>query len=137
MISTKNFTDKLAISLSLLCAIHCMATPILLILLPSLVALNLNTELFHFWMVFAVIPISLFALAMGCRQHKYYQLIIIVLLGLAFLVVAVALGEHILGEAGEKGLTMIGSALIIYGHYKNFKLCQKKNDASCHPIVKS
>lgn len=124
--------DKLAITLSIVCALHCMAVPFLLVLLPSFAALNLDNEMFHFWMVCAVIPISLFSLTIGCKQHKYYRLMIIVLLGLTLLVIAVALGEHVLGEAWEKTLTMAGSAIIVYGHFRNFKMCQTQGNGRCH-----
>ena len=49
-------TDKLAIGFSLACAIHCLTVPTLLVLLPSLTVLQLDSEAFHFWMVAAVIP---------------------------------------------------------------------------------
>jgi acid stress-induced BolA-like protein IbaG/YrbA len=63
-------TDKIAISLSTLCVIHCLSLPLLVALLPSFTVLSLHGEAFHFWMVVAVIPISLFALQMGCKKHK-------------------------------------------------------------------
>ena len=49
MNSMKFFSDKLAIGLSLTCAIHCIALPFLLIGLPSFAALNLDNEAFHVW----------------------------------------------------------------------------------------
>ncbi len=59
MRTIQNFTDKMAISLSLLCAIHCLALPLLIVLLPSITALQLYGEDFHLWMLLAVIPTSL------------------------------------------------------------------------------
>ena len=56
MSNSQIVTDKAAIGLSLLCAIHCLAFPLLVVLVPSLVALPLHNESFHFWMVVAVIP---------------------------------------------------------------------------------
>ena len=55
-------TDKLAIGLSLMCAIHCLAITSLIGLLPSMVALPLENKAFHFWLVVAVIPSSAYAL---------------------------------------------------------------------------
>lgn len=51
--------DKFAIGLSAMCAIHCLAVPVLLVLLPSAAALGLGNEQFHFWMLVAVLPSSL------------------------------------------------------------------------------
>ncbi len=124
-------TDKTAIGLSLLCSIHCLAFPLLVVLLPSLAALNLDNEAFHLWMVMAVIPTSVVALTLGCKKHKNFGLLSIGLVGLVFLILAVALGEDLLGEFWEKGLTVIGSAVIAYGHYRNYRLCQEHTCEEC------
>ncbi len=124
-------TDQTAIGLSFLCLLHCLALPLILVLVPSLAVLPLNDESFHFWMVLAVIPISTYALTVGCRQHKRYQLIFVGAIGLAFLIAAVVVEEALLGEAGEKILTTIGAVIIAYGHYKNYRLCQKSNNYCC------
>ena len=42
--------DKFAIGLSAMCSIHCLAVPVLLVLLPSTAVLGLGNEQFHFWM---------------------------------------------------------------------------------------
>jgi len=116
-------SDKVAIGLSLLCMLHCLALPLIIVLLPSLVALYLNNEAFHLWMVLIVIPISVYALTVGCKRHKQYQLLVIGLMGLTCLIVAVAFGESFLGESWEKVLTTMGAMIITYGHYKNYRLC--------------
>ncbi len=130
MITIKNFTDKLAIGLSITCAVHCLVMPIILLLLPSIAVLQLNNEAFHLWMIVAVVPTSIYALFMGCRRHEHYRLLVIGSLGLAFLILAVVLGEKTLGEFWEKALTLTGAVVIAFGHYQNFRLCQQQSD--CH-----
>ena len=44
MKSSQSVMDRLAIGLSLMCTVHCFATPIILVLLPSLAALQLDSE---------------------------------------------------------------------------------------------
>ncbi len=129
MKTLQNYTDRAAISLSFLCLAHCLILPLLLVILPSLTVLNLDNEMFHLGMVVFVIPTSLYALTLGCRKHQHYQLLAIGFLGLTFLLGAV-LGEEQIGEFGEKTLTVIGSVLIAFGHYRNFRLCQHKEDCS-------
>ena len=136
MKSYQKITDKLAIGLSLACVIHCLALPVMLVLLPTLAALNLDNEAFHLWMVVAVLPSSLYALTMGCKQHKRYQLLIWGIVGLALLVLALALGEERIGEWGEKALTVLGATLVAVGHWLNYRLCEahKKVDSQhCCP----
>jgi hypothetical protein len=56
------------------------------------------------------------------------------IVGLVILVLSIILGESILGEPGEKTLTLIGSILVVYAHYKNHQTC-KELDCSCHDIT--
>ena len=127
MRTIQNYTDKMAISLSLLCAIHCLAFPVVILLLPTVAALQLNDEAFHLWMLLAVIPTSLYALTMGCKQHKQYRLLIVGFMGLLFLVSAV-----VLGGVWEKVLTCIGAGIMAFGHYQNYRLCQHEDNCECH-----
>ena len=124
-------TDKTAIGLSLLCTIHCLALPVLLVALPSMTALNLENEAFHLWMLAAVIPTSAYALTMGCREHKRYQLLPVGLLGMVCLVLAIVIGEAIESESIEKMLTFIGASIIALGHIKNYKLCRHSERCQC------
>ena len=71
-----------------------------------------DNEAFHLWMVVAVLPSSLYALTMGCKQHKRYQLLIWGIVGLALLVLALALGEERIGEWVKKALTVLGATLV-------------------------
>ena len=133
MSTTQAVTDKLAIGLSLGCAVHCLSLPILLALLPSMAALQLDNEAFHFWMLVAVIPTSVYALTLGCKQHKRYRLLILGFIGLGLLVLALALGEERIGEIGEKILTVIGGGFVAFGHWSNYRLCnaEKHEDCTC------
>ncbi len=116
--------DKTAISLSVLCTIHCLALPLLVVYLPTIGALNLSDEAFHQWMVIAVIPISLFALTLGCKQHQSRNVFVLISSGLGLLLAAALFGHDLLGEAGEKALTVLAASLIAAGHLLNHRLCQ-------------
>lgn len=118
-------TDKLAIGLSWLCVMHCLALPIILILLPSLTVLGLEDESFHFWMLVAVLPTSLYALFIGCKQHQQHRLLAVGLGGLLVLLLAFFFGHDWLGEYGEKGLTVVGAMMVAYSHRRNYRLCQQ------------
>lgn len=133
MKSVQVLTDKLAIGLSLVCVTHCLMLPVLLVLLPSMVALQLDNEAFHLWMIAAVIPSSVYALSVGCKQHKRYRLLFFGATGLALLVLAQSLGEERIGEVGEKVLTVVGAGFVAFGHWLNYRLCHalNHNDCSC------
>ena len=131
MVGIQTFTDKMAMSLSMLCALHCMAAPVIIVMLPSLAALQLDDEAFHTWMVLAVIPISIYALTMGCRQHKHYRLLGIGLFGLLFLLSAVLSGDDLITSFWEKALTVTGAVTIALGHYWNYRLCRHQESCAC------
>lgn len=118
------FSDKFAIGLSMLCTMHCLLLPLIVALLPSLTALNLTDERFHFWMLAAALPISLYALTMGCQQHQHYRVLLLGGLGLMLLVLGVFVGP-VYGEVWEKGLTVLGASLVASGHLWNYQLCQQ------------
>ncbi|WP_076419254.1 MerC domain-containing protein [Colwellia sp. UCD-KL20] len=126
MIKTQPLIDKLAISISIACAIHCLVMPIVLLLLPAFAVLPLNNEAFHLWMVIIIIPTSIYALFMGCKQHKRFRLLLIGAIGLVFLTSALLIGD----EVWEKVLTLLGSFTIASGHFVNYRLCQKSNNCN-------
>ena len=125
------FLDKVAISLSSLCIAHCLMFPIIATLVPSFLALGVNTESFHFWMIFSVIPTSVYALSLGCKKHHQTSVFIIGITGLSCLIIAFVLGANSLTEIGEKSLTTLGALIISDAHVKNFKLCQHHDKCGC------
>lgn len=125
------FVDKVAISISSLCVAHCLIFPLFVTILPSFIALGLVSESFHFWMIVSVVPSSIFALALGCKKHEQLNVFIIGVLGLSCLLLALVLGENMIGEMGEKSLTVLGALLIAAAHVKNFKLCRHQDNCGC------
>lgn len=123
--------DKIAIGLSIACALHCLALPLVISLLPSLLALGLADEAFHRWMVLGVIPMSVMALSMGCRLHRRFTVIAVGGLGLLFLLAPLVLGHEMLGEWGERTVTLTGAFLIATSHLRNFELCRAHQADQC------
>ena len=101
---TQRVMDKLAIGLSIMCAVHCLATPLLLTLLPSLTAVQLDNEQLHLWILVAVIPTSLVALTLGCKKHTRLRYVVSGFVGVILMVLAVTLGEAKWGSWERKGL---------------------------------
>jgi len=124
---TQITADKFAIGLSLMCTVHCFATPVILALLPSFAVLQINGEQFHLWVLAVVLPTSLLALSLGCKKHKRTRYMACGVVGLACLIIAVLLGQ----EEAEKALTLIGSAFIALAHWFNYQQCFKKNNENC------
>jgi len=118
------FLDRAAISLSLLCIVHCLALPVLLVLMPTLATLSIADEHFHVVLLFLILPTSFAALFMGYRRHRRLAAMTWGLAGVGVLLGAALFGHDVLGGAGEKALTVVGSLLVTVGHVLNFRRCR-------------
>ena len=85
----KQFSDKLSICLSLCCILHCIALPVIILMIPSFASLWINNEKVHVILVLFAVPISLFAMAKSLRVHHNYKCISLAVIGLSFLVIAI------------------------------------------------
>jgi len=131
MIKTQLAADKLAMTLSMVCVVHCFFTPSFLILTSGLLPFSFDNEFIHNLILLVAVPISLFALTEGYRNHKSISFLPFGIAGTLMLIFAVFLGEIFLGEFGEKGLTLLGSIFVACSHLKNYQACKKIN-CSCH-----
>ena len=123
--------DKAAISLSLICALHCLATPVLITLLPSAIALKLDNELFHLWMLIGVVPISIFGLTLGCGEHRNFGVVGAGTVGIALMLGAIIFGNDLLGPFGERALTLLGAGFVAGSHIRNFIICRQSKICDC------
>lgn len=94
--------DRLAISMAVICGIHCLVTPILLVALPIIATTFWVDENFHLWMLLLVIPTTSLAVWSGCRRHKDKFVVASAALGLGILVTALIAEriEHAQVDAG-------------------------------------
>ena len=131
LIDAQKVSDKVSVGISVLCLFHCLLFPSLMVALSSFISLTLNSELIHYMLLFLVVPISSFALIVGLNNHKNSFIFVVGLLGLAILVSALLLELPIKIISGEILLTIVGSLLITFSHYKNYKLCNHL-ECDCH-----
>ena len=129
--NTQVKADKLSITLSLACMIHCLLMPSFLILTSGFLALSIDNELIHRVFLIIVLPVSLYALITGYQNHKILSYLYLGISGLWLLFFAVFFGEGVFGEFTEKSLTLIGSIIVATSHYKNYKAC-KELACECH-----
>jgi len=131
MILTQKISDKFAISLSTICAIHCFFVPAFLVLFSNFESIQYDNELIHFLFLLMMVPVSFFALTLGFKNHKKASFFLIGIVGLIVLILALILGQGILGELGEKLVTLVGSIIVVFAHFKNYQTCIH-TEFSCH-----
>jgi len=111
--------DKLAIGLSLLCLVHCLALPVALLVAPALGAVVLGTESPVHWVLLGMaLPLSGYALWHGYRHHGYRIPLLLGTVGLAIMLLAVT---HVTAARLETPLTVIGVLALLTAHLLNLR----------------
>ena len=128
-------SDKFAMSFSAICMVHCLFAPSLIILSYSSLALTVESELIHKTILLLTIPVSIFAISLGYKNHPNNSIIYTGIAGLTILISALLIGESI-GENAGLILTTIGSLMVIACHYRNYRICKKVN-CDCHDTSKA
>ena len=108
--------DRIAMGLSGLCAVHCIATAVLLGLLASAGGL-LGKPIIHEVGLTLAMILGAIALGRGVREHGLILPILIGSVGLAIMAYAMALHESGL----EPVVTIAGVSVLALGHRLNIK----------------
>lgn len=111
------FWDRIGIGLSGICAIHCLLVPFIVALLPLWPTFEEFHEYTHLIFFIAIAPAVYLSLR---RKHKTPKVTVLLLTGLAIIFSAWFFNNK-LSEYGEAGITLIGSLLLISGHWINYK----------------
>jgi hypothetical protein len=100
--------DRVAIILSGLCLVHCLALPVALVLGSVFSDWLVATETNAHWILLGLAaPTSIWALGRGFRAHRSH-----LTLGLVGV-------SHIAGESWEIALTVIGVTAVLIAHIRN------------------
>ena len=114
----KGFWDRLGIGLSSICAIHCLLVPVAIALIPLWPAFEQFHEYTHLIFFLAIAPTVVFSLQ---RKHESKMVTFFLVSGVIVIFLAWYFNQY-LGEYGEAGVTLVGSILLIKGHWTNYRL---------------
>ena len=125
--------DNLGITISSVCAIHCVLLPAIFIIAPYSF---LASHEFHEALIYFILPCAAIAFILGCRKHGDLKVAIMGTLGVMLL--ASSLLFHDIFHAEEHSeelitvlITIAGSVMLILSHLRNRKLCLQEGYA-CH-----
>ncbi|MEH3038860.1 MAG: MerC family mercury resistance protein [Sphingomonas paucimobilis] len=110
--------DGFAVTASLLCLIHCLLLPLLLIALPVLATMLMLPESFHTIAFAVALPTSALAMASGIARHRRPRPLVLALLGLALLGTGAFAVDT---EAVERIVTSIGAVILAVAHLLNWR----------------
>ena len=113
------YVVRVAIALSTICIVHCLAMPLVIALLPVAALTFGGDGHFHALMLWFVVPTSIVGLGLGVRVHRRFG---IVALG-AFAVVVLAMvalwGHAAWDPSVEVGVNVEASAALAAEHWRN------------------
>lgn len=120
MLLSKYF-DRVAIALSTICIVHCLAMPFVIALLP-VTALALGSDgHFHALMLWFVVPTSVLGFALGFRVHRRAGIVLLGAVAIAVLAVAALRGHSAWDPSVETLVNVAASVVLAAAHWRNFR----------------
>jgi|TARA_B110000240_G_C13316231_1_gene375036 hypothetical protein len=120
--------DRIGITATSLCALHCILLPVLL---PALPLLGLSFLADHAWEhVFLIFTAILGSVALFSGFKRYHRKMYPFYL--LFIGVGIYWIKHDFAEEYEAYFIMIGASLIVAAHYINLKLCNNCKECAEH-----
>jgi hypothetical protein len=111
--------DKVAIGLSVLCLVHCLALPMAVLLAPALEAALLGSESHVHWILLGLaLPTSCYALWHGYRHHGRRAVPVMGFTGLAIMLLGVS---HVTDRSLEAPITVVGVLVLLVAHVINLR----------------
>lgn len=120
MLLSKYF-DRVAITLSTICIVHCLAMPFVIALLPVTAFALGGDGHFHSLMLWFVVPTSVLGFGLGVRVHRRVDIVVMGAVAIALLA-ATALWGHSEWDPSVEVLTNVAaSVLLAAAHWRNFR----------------
>lgn len=114
--------DKLGITLSGICAIHCLITPFLAIAIPVL-GETFEQPWVHIVMALFVVPVGLYAFYTGYLHHMKKGLTALGVTGIAMVGVGLLAPISGINLFGHDVITIAGSLCLVVAHVLNRRAC--------------
>jgi hypothetical protein len=123
---SKHF-DQIAIALSTICIVHCLAVPVLVAVLPIAAISFGESQHFHGLMLWLVVPTSVAGFTMGFRVHRRAGIGALGAAGVVVLGLAAIYGHTAWRSDVEVAVSVAGSLLLGLAHWRNFRAVRR-----CH-----
>lgn len=114
--------DRWGMLASVLCVVHCIATPIVALALPALAATEGVT---HGLLGVAILLFALLAFVPGLRTHGKHRVLMLGTLGVMLIWAALLLPEDLITDAMRDGITVLGGLVMVAAHAFNVVLCRR------------
>lgn len=131
MRAVRSRADSVSICLAGACAVHCVATPVVIGLLP-LVGLRLADSRLEIALLLTSLAVSGLTLCNGClRHHRRWAAAAPFAVGAAVLLGRQLAGDSV-GTVGDVAIVAIGATLVVSAHVLNIRLCRRAGSGCGH-----
>ena len=120
MLLSKYF-DRVAIVLSTICIVHCLAMPFVIALLPVAAFTFGSDGHFHSLMLWFVVPTSVAGFGLGLRVHRRVNIVVMGGVAIAALAAAALWGHRAWEPSVEVLVSVAASVLLAAAHWRNFR----------------
>jgi hypothetical protein len=115
------YFDRVAIALSTICIVHCLAMPFVIALLPVTAFAFGGNGHFHSLMLWFVVPTSVLGLGLGLRVHRRFEIVALGALAIGALAAAALWGHSAWDPSVEVVVSVAASIALAAAHWRNFR----------------
>ncbi len=133
-VSVADLWDKIGLSVSGICAIHCLLFPVFITTLPLWPMAFEIHEWAHPLFIAILAPVTWFA---SKRSHFQIGITLTLVTGFFFILIGWLAGHYWIGFWFETSATLFGSGILIAGHWMNYhhhRVCNNKKHEH-HPEI--
>lgn len=119
--AVSRYLDRLAITLSTICIVHCLAMPFAVAILP-IAALSVGGDShFHALMLWLVVPTSAVGFTLGYRVHRKPAIVAAGVTAVGVLAIVALWGHAAWPARSEIAVNVVASVLLAAAHWRNFR----------------
>ena len=125
------FGDIAGMTASVLCLLHCLAMPLVILAFPMLGLAHAH-DTFHDTLIAANTLPVLLALVPGYLRHRDKTTLLVGCAGLALFLAAVFIVSPLLGEHAEAAVAVLSGFMLLYAHLRNSRFCKRCTTRTQH-----
>ena len=125
------FGDIAGMTASVLCLLHCLAMPLVILAFPMLGLAHAH-DTFHDTLIAAITLPVLLALVPGYLRHRDKATLLVGCAGLALFLAAVFIVSPLLGEHAEAAVAVLSGFMLLYAHLRNRRFCKRCTTRTQH-----
>ena len=123
--------DSYGIGISVLCALHCLAAPLVFVVAPAFTN-SFESDWVHIFLFLVVTGIAGFLFGRHYRVHRSNKVLYFAGTGLILLLAGMIVGHEFGSRPMERIFSVFGSLFLVAAHFYNIRACRcARNSEKC------